>query len=283
MTAVALLVDGERALGIGRRESPLRTGKQRPVIGLELERVMRASLAHLCRHARMAMQRIGGDSTAFQNQAFQRGQRRRNLVAAGRVPGRQRQPRFGIPDAHHEWRHAGATAFITASQALAVDRDHAFGRIKPEPLAQRLDEAGENLGHFLRIEQTEQAAEAVVARRAVAKIDDLGKLVLVGGSKIGNINARFRPAQSRRQRNEQHRRQIMPRIEVARVADLTENRDDCFHLGSPESGRASSESTFSSNAIAFYLSAIPLPTRGRGAPPSSRHRCASTSPEHAVG
>ena len=209
------------------------------------------------------MQGIAGDGTALQNHAFQRRQRGGYLVAAGRVSGRQRQPGLGIPDAHHERRHTGATAFIAASQALAVDRDHALGRAKPKPLAQRLSEASESLGHFLRIEQAKQAAEAVMARRAMAKIDNLGKLVLVGGSKISVVDTRFRPAQSRCQRNEQHRRKIMLRSEVTRVTNLTENRNQCFHRSSPESGKPSSESTLSSNAIEFYSCAIPLPLQGR--------------------
>lgn len=44
----------------------------------------------------------------------------------------------------------------------------------------------------------------LAAGRAMAKIDDLGKFFLVGGSKIGDTDTRLRPAQSRRQRNEQH-------------------------------------------------------------------------------
>src|SRR5712691_1479621 len=103
-----------------------------------------------------------------------------------------------------------------------------------------------------------------MARRAMAKINDLGKLVLVSGSKIGEIDTRFRPAQSRRQRNEQHCRKIMLRVEVTRVANFTENRNEGFHPGSPESGKPSSESTFSSSAIALYSCAIPLRLRGRG-------------------
>jgi hypothetical protein len=47
----------------------------------------------------------------------------------------------------------------------------------------------------------------------------------------------------------------MPCIEVARVVNFTENRKQCFHSGSPESGKPSSESTFSSDAIEFYSSA----------------------------
>src|SRR3984957_13223694 len=237
MIAVALLIEGELALGVGRREGRLRTGKQRAMIGLELDGVMRALLAHFCGHAGVTMQGISGDGAALQDHAFEGRQRGRDLVAAGRVSGRKREPGLGIPHAHHERSHAGAAAFIAAPQSLAVDRDHAIGRLKPHPLAQRLGEADECLGHVLRIEETEQAAEAVVAWRAMLKIDDLGKLSLVGGSKIGDIDARLRSTQGCRQPNEQHRRDIVPRIEVARVANLTENRNKRFHPGSPKSGK----------------------------------------------
>src|SRR5712691_922473 len=112
---IALLVVGKLALGIGRGESGLGAGKQRSVIALELESIMRAALAHRCGHARMAMQGVGGDDTAFQNQGFQRRKRGRNLVAAGGVPGCERQPGLGIPDAHHERWHAAATTPLAGS------------------------------------------------------------------------------------------------------------------------------------------------------------------------
>src|SRR5260370_6369781 len=226
---------------------------------------MGAGRTHLSRHSGMAMQGIAGDDAAFQNEAFERRERGRNLIAARRVPGRQRQPCLGIPYAYHQRRHAGAAAFIAAAQALAIDRDHAFGRIKSKPLAQGSNEARESLCHLLRIEQTEQPAETVMARRAMRKIDNLGKLILMGRSKIRDIDTRLRPTQSRCQRNEQHCRKIMSHIEVTRVVNFTENRKDCFHPGSPESGKPSSESTFSSNAIELYSSAIP-PPRGGGRP-----------------
>src|SRR5260370_18642425 len=97
----------------------------------------------------------------------------------------------------------------------------------------------------------------------MAKIADRGQLTLVGGNKIGNIDARLRPAQRRRQRNEQHRRKIGLCVVVTRVANCSENRDQRFHPGSPESGKPSSEPISSAGAIALYSDAIPLPERGR--------------------
>src|SRR5271156_236182 len=176
---------------------------------------------------------------------------------------RQRQARLGVPDADHQRRHEGAAALVAAAQALAVDGDHAFGRRKPELRAQRRVKPGEGRGHFLRIEQAEEAAEAVVARRAVRQIDDLRQLAFVGGGEIGNVDASLGAAQRRRKRNEQHRRQIVPRIAVTRVANFTKNGDQRLHNRLPTNQEAPSESTSSSNATTLYSYAIPLPLWGR--------------------
>src|SRR5207245_11582753 len=98
-------------------------------------------------------------------------------------------------------------------------------------------------------EQPEHAAEAVVARHAVRQVDDLAKCRRIGLAKIGNIDGTLRPAQRRRQRDEQHRAHEMPRIHVARIANFAKNRDDCFHPKLAPNMRASSESTFSYRAI----------------------------------
>jgi hypothetical protein len=178
------------------------------------------------------------------------------------MPGCQGEPRLGIPHAHHERRHAGATAFIAASQALAVDGDHARSRIKSEPFAHRRDETSESLRHLVGIKQPEYAAEAVVARCPMVKVDDLGQRGFVGGSKIRDVDARLGAAQSRRQGNEQHCRKVMLRIEVTRITNFTENRNECFHPGSPESGKPSSESTFSNNATVLLICDSPGNPRG---------------------
>src|SRR5229473_8207847 len=73
----------------------------------------------------------------------------------------------------------------------------------------------------------------------------------------------------------------MLRSEVARVANFTENRNECFQRGSPESGKPSSESTFSSSAIEFYSCAIPLPCGGgvgRGVVVVERRASTNTDP-----
>src|SRR5229473_3542313 len=145
------------------------------------------------------------------------------------------------------WRHEGAATFIAAPHALAIDSDHAIGRTKPEPLAQRCDKPGENLHHLLRIQETEHAAEAVMARRAIRELNDFRKQLHVSSGKICHSDTRVRSAQSRRQRNEQYCRKLVPRIEVSRVTDFTENRKETLHADSPESGKPPSESSFSSS------------------------------------
>lgn len=234
--------------------------------GLQLQGEVAALGADLAGHARVAMQGVGGDDAAFQRHGFQRRQGRRHFVAARRVAARQRQSGLGVPDADHQGRHEGAAALVAAPQALAVDSHDAFGRRKPEPGAKRRPKPGERLSHLRRIEQAEQATEAVMARRAMRQIDDLRQLRLIGGGEIGDVDAGLGPAQSRRKRDKQHRRQIVPCVEVARIADLTKNGDQRLQSRLPSNQEASSESTFPSNATALYSSAIPLQSRGRPRP-----------------
>ena len=76
-----------------------------------------------------------------------------------------------------------------------------------------------------------------MARHAVRQVDDSGNSVFVGGGEIGNVDAGLGPTQSRRERNEQHRRQIVTRVEVARIAHLAKNGDQRLQYRLPfESG-----------------------------------------------
>jgi hypothetical protein len=239
-------------------------GEQRPVVAFQLQRVVAPLGADLTGHARVAMQGVGGDDAAFQGHGFQRRQGRRHLVAARRMAARERQARLGVPDADHQRRHEGAAALVAAPQALAVDSHDTLRRRKPEFGAQRRLKPGERLGHLLGIEQTEEATEAVVARRAMRQVDDLRQLGLVGGGEIGNVDAGLGPTQSRRERNEQYRRQIVTRVEVTRIAHLVKNGDQRLQYRPPPNQEASSESTSPSSATALYSTAIPLRPRGRG-------------------
>ncbi len=218
--------------------------------------------AHGGGHARMAMQGVGGDDAALQHQALQRRQRGRDLVAAFGPSGRDRQPCLGVPDAHHERRHEGAAPLVAAPQALAVDGHDPLGRADPQPLAQGRGKAGQSSGEFLRVEEPEHPAEAVMARRSVRQIDDLAQSIHMRIGKIRNLHATLRPAQCRRQRNKQHRPKNMPGIDVARILNVAENRDNRLHRRPPQNKEAPSESNFSIPATELYSSAIPLPLRG---------------------
>jgi hypothetical protein len=120
------------------------------------------------------------------------------------------------------------SALVATPQPLAVDGDDTLGRPKPEPFTQSPCESLKSPRHLLGSEQAEQPREAVMARRAVAQIDNLGQFVFIGGSKISKIHAAFRLAQSRDENNEQHRRQIVPRVEIARIANLTQISNQRF-------------------------------------------------------
>src|SRR5215470_14360853 len=246
VSKLAFLMEGEFAALISDREGGLHALEQRGVIGFELQGVMRSGLAYLGGHGGMTMQGVGGDDAAFQNQTFQHRERCRDFIAARRMPGRQRHPRLGVPHTHHQRRHAGVASFIAAPQALAVDCNHALGRTKSEPLAQCSDKAGQSPRRLFRIEKAEHTAKAVMARRAMREVGDFRKQFHVGSGKICDSNTRLRSAQSRCQRNEQYCRKVMPRIEVSRVTDFTENRKEALHADSPESGKPPSESSFPS-------------------------------------
>jgi len=166
------------------------------------------------------------------------------------MAGRQRQAGLGVKDADHERGHEGAPARIGAPEALAVHRYDAAGRFESQSRPQGVPEACEDAGHFFRIEKAEDATEAVVARNSVCQVDDSGKKIFVGRREIRDLDATLRPTQSRRQRNEQHCRQIMTRVQVERIANLAENRNEWFHQRLPSNQEASEESISALSAIA---------------------------------
>jgi hypothetical protein len=65
------------------------------------------------------------------------------------------------------------------------------------------------------------------------QVDDLGETALIGRREIGDIDAVLRAAQRRHQRDKQHGRAIVPRIQVARIANLPENRHQSPHGNLP--------------------------------------------------
>src|SRR5262249_42751412 len=146
-------------------------------------------------------------------------------------------------------------------QALAIDGNHAGRRAQAQRRAQGLGEPGQRRLQLGRIEKPKQATEAVMARRAVRQIDELAQTFLICRRETRNRHTVLRPAQRRSQRYEQHGRKIMSRIDVTRITDFPENRDDRLHPRPPRHKEASSESTSSSNATKVYSNAIPLPLR----------------------
>lgn len=91
------------------------------------------------------------------------------------------------------------------------------------------------------------------------QIDDLGEGALIGGGEIGDIDASLGPAQRRHQGDEQHRRAIAPGVDVARIVNLAENRDESLHGSLPKSRSLLNESFSTSRAMPLCSSAIPLP------------------------
>src|SRR5271167_4039257 len=229
-------VKGELAGRIGQREGADRASKERTVVALEFESVMAARRADLRGHFGMAVQSVGGGPTALQIQAFQRLQRRSDLVAVRTRARGDRYAGLRVPDAHDQRRHARAPTLIAAPQAFAVESDHALDRSQAEAFAQGLSKIPQTFLQFRRIEQTEQSRETVVARRAVWQIDDLGQFLDMSGGKISIAHATLCSAKRSDQRNEKHRRAIMPRVEVSGIANLAQNSNQDFHQWPSESG-----------------------------------------------
>src|SRR5271163_1505610 len=219
-----------------QREGADRASKERTVVAFEFESVMGARRADLRGHFGMAVQSVGGDPTALQIQAFQRLQRRGDLVAVRTRARGNRYAGLRVPDAHHQRRHARAPALIAAPQAFAVESDQALDRSQAEAFAQGLSKIPQTFLQFRRIEQTEQSRKTVVARRAVRQIDDLGQFLDMSGGKISIAHATLCSAKRSDQRNEKHRRAIMPRVEVSGIANLAQNSNQDFHQWPSESG-----------------------------------------------
>ena len=87
------------------------------------------------------------------------------------------------------------------------------GAQSPRGARNALAKAVKALRHLVGFEKAKQARETIVARRPVRQGDDLGEVRLVGGAKIGDVDATLRPAQSRHQGDEQHRGAIMAGVE----------------------------------------------------------------------
>src|SRR3984957_10623152 len=257
-------VKGELAGRIGQREGADRASKQRTVVAFEFESVMAARRADLPGHFGMAVQSVGSDPAALQIQAFQRLQRRGDLVAVRTRARGDRYAGLRVPDAHHQWRHARTPALIAAPQAFAVQSDQALDRSQAKAFAQGSSKIPQTFLQFRRIEQTKQSRETVVARRAVRQIDHLGQVLDVSGGKISIAHSNLCSAKRSDQRNKKNRRTIVPRVEVSGIANLAQNSNQDFHQRPRESGSPSQESFFALSAIPYTHMRFPCRSHGEG-------------------
>ena len=91
------------------------------------------------------------------------------------------------------------------AQHVAVDRHHPLAGLG-KPGHELLEARAE----LLRVEQTEQPAERVVAWRAVLKLEDAAQEPQLGAGKLRHVGAILPAGQHRTQRDHQHLQQIMP-------------------------------------------------------------------------
>jgi len=122
---------------------------------------------------------------------------------------------------------------VAAAQALAVDGDDPVRRLDPRRLAEGGREAGEGGRESLRIEQAKDPAEGAVARDAVLQHQELAQQSLLGPPELGHLGAGLRPAQARRERDEQQLGQVVVRVDVARIGQSREHRLEHLHRDLP--------------------------------------------------
>ncbi len=201
-----------------------------------------------------AVQRIGRHDAALQVEALEKIERGGDLVAAFRPPGSDRQPGFGVPDADHHGRHERAALVVASPERLAVDGDHAARPLRQaEALAQGRKESGEGPLQLLRVDEPEDTAEGVVARAAVPERHNLLQLLFPAFDELGNLDTALGPAQRCRKRQKQKFGQVVPRIDLARITNLSKDRQDNRHQALRSNRKAFQESIHSKPAIPKIL------------------------------
>jgi hypothetical protein len=161
-------------------------------------------------------------------------------------------------------RFVARAALEGASQRLAVDRDHA-GEIEPVGLGKRRHEAPECSLEGSRLEQTEHATEGVVTGNPVLQPQKQPQQLFLAFSELRHVRAGLRPAQDRRQCDDQYLHQIVTRIGRPRVRQSSKNLLELPHSTPSALWESFSESILQNNAIgAPKPYAIPLPLAGRG-------------------
>ncbi|WP_032907005.1 hypothetical protein [Mesorhizobium sp. LNHC252B00] len=233
-------------------EASLRRSEQLGTIAFQPQRIMRLLADQRLGGVGTAVQRIRRHRAALQIQALQKIQRGCDLVALGRAGSGNRQPRLGVPHAHHQRRHKDPTLSVAAPQRFAVDRHHAARR-RPERLSQRCHESGKAARKLIGIKKSKHPAERVVARATMLQRHDLSQLVFPTLNKIGNVNTALGPTQGRKQSQEQKLRQIMTRVDVTRIPNFTQNRKQKRHWVSSSKRRPLKNQPFHSTQDLLLL------------------------------
>ncbi len=261
---------GELAGRIGQRAKALIAQANRgPLLPLSLRAAMAARRADLLGHFGMAVQSVGSDPAALQIQAFQRfATSRRPRCCPELARGDRYAGLLQCPDAHHQWRHARTPALIAAPQAFAVESDQAPTGPAGRGLRARLHKQKFRrlFLQFRRIErgETKQSRENCrgSARRAANRPP--GQFPDVSGGKISIAHATISSAKRSDQRNEKHRRAIMPRVEVSGIANLAQNSNQDFHQSPSESGSRPKNPFLRSTQYPYIHMRFPWPKGGGG-------------------
>ena len=93
------------------------------------------------------------------------------LGTAGSAGIGYRQPRLAVPHAHHERRHMRLPLLVSAAKSFAVDRHNSLRRWQAKRAAHCRHERCRSPRQLRRIEQPEEAAESIVARHAIARVE----------------------------------------------------------------------------------------------------------------
>ena len=174
------------------------------LIGLDGDHIVAAILADGLGHAPMAVESVGGDSTALQRQDLEGFDRALRLAALGRQHLGQAHEGLAVEHVGHQRRHVGATLVVSSPQALAVDGQTPLA----DDVASRLGaesghEAAERGVERLRVEHAQDGAEGVVAGRAALQGHELAQKLQSRLSKHRHPRAIDRTAKHRRQSHKQ--------------------------------------------------------------------------------
>jgi hypothetical protein len=129
---------------------------------------------------------------------------------------RQHHALLAPPGADHVQRRLAAGAIERTPENLAIDGNNPL-----TGLGKRRHEALKAGAELIRIETAEQAAEGVVAGRAVRQIEELAQEKFLGLGEQGHVHRALAAAQNRAQRDDQQSVEIMQRgVPAARVVKL---------------------------------------------------------------